>query len=373
MKRVLHVVGAMNRGGVETWLMHLLRNMDRSRCAMDFLVHSMEPGEFDEEVRSLGAEIHYSGKPQRVWSYGPEFIRLLRERGPYDVIHSHVHHFSGLTLGLARRAGVPIRIAHSHNDPRARESMRGAVRGGYLGTMKALIRRFSTHGLACSTSAAEALFGMDWENDNRWQVLKYGLDFTPFRSIDNRDLCRQELGIPTDAFVVGHVGSFTYQKNHAFLLEIAQKLISRRPDTWLLLVGDGPLRDTVAQRARDLGIASQVIFAGVRSDVPRLMMNAMDAFLFPSHFEGLGLVLVEAQAAGLPSVFSHVVPEEVDIVGFLLNRVSLTQSSDRWADAVLALSGRERDSMRISALQKLDRSSFTIDASIAHLAQVYGV
>ncbi len=110
--RVLHVVGGMNRAGTETWLMHLLRNIDREHYRMDFLVHAAQPFEYAEEIEALGARVIPCLHPTKPWRYARNFMRILKELGPYEVVHSHVHHFTGLPLYLARRAGVPVRIAH---------------------------------------------------------------------------------------------------------------------------------------------------------------------------------------------------------------------------------------------------------------------
>jgi len=311
---VLHVVGGMNRGGVETWLMHVLRHIDRERFQMDFLVHTTQECAYDEEIRALGAKIIPCLHPRRPWIYARNFKRILREDGAYDVVHSHVHHYSGHVLRLAHQAGVPVRIAHSHNDTSALQAKARLLRRSYLALMKRWIARHATVGLAASRRAVADLFGRDWESDPRWRILYYGVDFTPFHADVDPAAVRAELGIPMDAFVVGHVGRFAEQKNHALLVDIATEATKWEPRTPVLLVGDGPLRPDIERQVAQAGLAERVIFAGIRPDVPRIMLGAMDLFLFPSLFEGLPLALVEAQAAGLPCVFSDVVSEEADVV-----------------------------------------------------------
>src|SRR5208283_1463389 len=144
--RILHVVGGMNRGGVETWLMHLLRHLDRQRFRMDFLVHTSQPCAYDNEIAAFGSRIIHCFPHTKPWRYAPNLMRILREDGPYDVVHSHVHHFTGLLLFIARRAGVPVRIAHSHSDTSLSDNGAGPGRLAYLWLMKYLIRTNATGG-----------------------------------------------------------------------------------------------------------------------------------------------------------------------------------------------------------------------------------
>ena len=228
--RILHVVGGMDRGGVETWLMHVLRKIDRERFKMNFLVHTTKPCAYDGEIRALGSEIIPCLYPSRPWVYVGNFLRILRERGPFDVVHSHVHHFSGFVLKLAQRAGVPIRIAHSHNDTTSAESRSHPTRRLYLGLTERWISRHATLGLAASPKAAASLFGPGWRDCPQRRVLYYGIDLAPFRGVTHRASVREEMNIPADAFLVGHVGRFHEQKNHTFLLEVAAEFARVEPN-----------------------------------------------------------------------------------------------------------------------------------------------
>ncbi|MEG4519582.1 MULTISPECIES: glycosyltransferase family 1 protein [unclassified Microcoleus] len=369
--RILHVVGGMNRGGIETWLMHVLRNIDRDRFQMDFLVHTTEPCAYDEEVRALGSRIIPCLDPFQPRLYDRNFQRLVREYGPYDIVHSHVHNFSGYVLRLAKQAGVPIRIAHSHNDTSSLETKAGLSRRLYIALTKWWIARYKTIGLAASRLAAVSLFGSDWARDPRCQILYCGVDLAPFRDGVDRFYIRSELGIPADAFVIGHVGRFEEQKNHLFLLEIAASIAQKQPNLRLLLAGDGSLRPQIQQKAIEMGLDKYVIFAGLRSDVPRLMLGAMDTFVLPSLYEGLGLVLIEAQAAGLPCVFSDVVPEEADVIKPLVQRLSLSQSPSTWAETILAAPDTTSGFNQTDALASVENSPFNIAIGLKKLAEVY--
>lgn len=368
--RILHVVGSMNRGGIETWLMHILRNINRDRFQMDFLVHTTEPCSYDEEILALGSKIIPCLNQPQPWIYASNFKKILKNNGPYDIVHSHVHHYSGLTLFLAKQAGVPVRIAHSHNNTSSAEAQAGWKRKLYLALMEKSIARYATLGLGASHEAAIDLFGMTWKNDSRWQILYYGLDLTPFRMQIDKAALRAEFNIPADAFVIGHVGRFEAQKNHQFILQIATEIVKQEPKMRLFLVGVGPLREEVEQNVARLGLKDHVIFAGVRSDVPQLMLSIMDVFLFPSLFEGLGLVLIEAQAAGLVSVLSDVVPQAADVVCPLIKRLSLSDSASFWAETVLAQKHQAAISQS-KALSLVANSQFNLEVCMEQLTKIY--
>lgn len=371
MPRILHVVGAMNRAGVETWLMQVLRRMERDRFPMHFLVHVNEPAAYDEEIQALGSRVIPCLRPSRPWLYARNFMRALEQHGPYDVIHSHVHHYSGWVLRLARRAGVPLRIAHSHLDTRLEDARAGPLRRVYLLLMRRWIRRHATCGLAASRQAAESLFGSSWRQDSRWRILHCGIDLVPFRTSPDRQAVREDLGLPAGAPVLGHVGRFEEQKNHAFLLQIAAELARREPRARWLLVGEGPLLARIEQDASSIGIRDKILFAGSRPDVPLLLCGGMDAFVFPSRYEGLGLALVEAQAAGLPCIVSDVVPEEADLVPPLVQRLSLAQPVADWAAAALAALRREPICRPHQALALMEQGPFDIATSVRNLAGHY--
>ena len=368
--RILHVVGGMNRGGIETWLMHILEHINRDRFTLDFLVHTTDKCHYDDQVQALGSKIIPCPHAHQPWIYGGKFKKILHKYGPYDIVHSHVHHFSGYVLRVAKQAGVPVCISHSHNDTSSNQARAGLKRRLYLKLMRGWIDRYSTVGLGCSHQANSSFYGVDWYSDPRWQALYYGIDLNPFQEAINPVAVRQELAIPEDAFVIGHVGRFVEQKNHKLLLEIVAEVTKREPKTRLLLVGDGALRPEIEEQATWLGLRDRTIFAGVRSDVPRLM-QAMDTFLLPSLFEGLGLVLIEAQAAGIPCLFSDLVPQEVDLVKPLIQRLSLSQSAKSWAEVLLAQREAKITISQSEALALVTKSRFNIETAVKGLEKIY--
>ena len=368
--RVLHVLGAMNRGGVETWLMHVLRHVDRESFQTDFLVHTDQPAVYDSEVLALGSRIlrcPHTGNPLL---YARRFLQTIRRNGPFDVLHSHVHHFSGFVLALGRIAGIPVRIAHSHSDTIAAESKARLVREIYLGAMKRLVLTNCTYGFAVSEPAAAALFGREWHQDRRLSVLYCGIDLTPFRVPCDPAAVRAELGFSPDDVIFGHVGRFSPVKNHFFFLEVAACILNHEPLAKFLLVGDGPLRPEVEERVGVLGLKDRIVFAGLRSDIPRLMMGAMDVFLMPSVHEGLPLVLMETQAAGLPCVASDVVTEEATVNPALVHRLPLSAGPREWA-RVASETAEHPVFDRHRAVEILDASRFDIRRGIQQMCDIY--
>jgi len=368
--RILHVVGGMGRGGAEMWLMHMLRGMDRARFHMDFLVHTDKPCAFDEEIRALGSQVIPCMHPHQPLLYAANFRRIMAQHGPYDIIHSAVHHFSGYVLRLAYQCGVTGRIAHSHNTSAGMEQSSRLTRRMYFGVMERWIQKYATAGLACSSPAASALFGENWIFDPRWRVHYPSTDLAPFLQPVDHAAVRGELGIPANAFVIGHVGRFDHQKNHCFLIDIAEETLRRDETARFLLIGDGPKRPEIQQRAARSSQRHRIIFAGSRSDVPRLMLAAMDVFTLPSLHEGLPLVLVEAQAAGLPVVISDVITPEAGVVKPLVSRMALSQPAEVWAEELLAWRKRIRPTQP-QALAEISASPFHIANAKADLAAVY--
>lgn len=369
--KILHVVGAMDRGGVETWLMHALRNIDREQFQMDFLVHSEVAGNYDDEIRALGSKVIPCLSPSNPLLYARNFRRILQEYGPYDIVHSHVHYFSGYVLWLASRCGIATRLAHSHNDTLPAEIGAKAARRFYLNVTGKLIKIYATRGLAASEKAAVALYGSDWKKDPRWEILHYSIDLAPFeRCVDSSSL-RESLGIPKDAFVIGHVGRFHLQKNHVFLIKIFQEIRNHNSNAHLLLVGDGPLRTSIENMVEQLGLSDYVHFLGIRKNIPEIMMGAMDVFVMPSLFEGLPVAGIEMQAAGLPFVLSDVISHELDKIPTLSCRLSLDKSAAVWADSILQIEKNKPAITPQESLAIIEESSFNINTSIKKLRSVY--
>jgi glycosyltransferase involved in cell wall biosynthesis len=363
--RILHLLGTLDAGGVETWLAQVWRSIDRERFQFDFCTLGTHKGLFAPEVENLGAKVWRCPIADR-WAFHRRFRRIIRD-GRYDVVHSHVQFFSGALLRLAKCENVRIRIAHSHSSQDDKAGTR--FRQYYIALMKSWIRRYATCGLAASRIAAIELFGEHWEIDPRFKVLHCGIGLEGFQNIDSEKV-REELGLPVRALVVGHVGSFIPPKNHKFILDVAQAVHRMRPDVHFLLVGDGTLRPEIEARAIAMGIADKIHFSGIRTDVPRLMRSCMNALVMPSLWEGLPMTLIEAQAAGLPCIASDSITEEAKVLPGRLTLLSLSAGTAKWAEqTIMALDGGTLDQGMAS--KAVAHSEFSIERSTSSLAQVY--
>ncbi len=365
--KILQVTSGLNRAGVETWLMHVLRNIDRDRFQMDFLVHAEQTYDYEAEAVSLGARVIRCLQPRRPWVYAPALRRVLREYGPYDVVHSHVHDFSGLVLKVADWAGVPVRVVHSHSDSSMLDKHAGLGRRLYSSVSRRWIQRHATLRLAVSKAAGNALIRC--AKDCSFEVLRCAIDCSRFHGSRDGVAIREALGIPKGACVIGYVGRFERSKNHEFFASIAAELLKLEERAWFLLVGEGPLRPGIEASFRELGIGDRATFTGASNKVPTLL-QAMDVFLFPSLYEGLPLVLVEAQAAGLPCVVSTTITREADVVEPLINRLPITDTPTNWAKLTAVLLVRPSVS-KSSALAQVETSAFGGLQSIRRLESLY--
>lgn len=323
--RILQVVTYMGRGGLETMLMNYYRRMNRQRVQFDFLVHRSFRGDYDDEIESLGGRIYRL--PRLVpWSgsYRRALDTFFRAHPEYRIVHVHQDCLSAVILKAAMTRGVSVRIAHSHTSSQDK---------GWKYPIKLFYRRqiprYATALMACGRAAGDWMFrGAPYEIlQNAIDVERYA--FRP----ETRQRLRRELGLPQDCLVAGHVGQFRPVKNHGFLLDAFAELKKRRPDARLLVVGDGERRPATEEKAAAMGIQDSVIFTGLRQDVPELM-QAMDCFVFPSHYEGLSMSLLEAQAAGLPCLISQAIPEECDVTP-LVKRLPLEAGAAAWGRAAL--------------------------------------
>lgn len=347
--RIAHVVGKMVGGGVEQVVMNYYRHIDRSLVQFDFIVDSDSSLVPWEEIESLGGRIFIVPPYQSLAAYLRELERLFREQS-WTIVHSHINSLSVFPLGAAKRAGVPVRIAHSHSTSGRGELAKNALKC----VLRTQANRYPTHRFACSRLAGEWLFGHGADFETVPNAIE--LDSFLFDG-EARVSARSELGLSADQFVLLHVGRFSTQKNQAFLLDAFARLIEVRPNSVLLLVGTGDLLLSIEERAMALSVADKVRFLGQRDDVWRLYMAA-DAFVLPSLYEGLGIVAVEAQVAGLPCFLSARVTEEVDISGtchFL--SVDRPSSVDAWANCIARVPLDNRLTVNRNAFDEYDIDS----------------
>lgn len=332
MIRVLQVVTYMGRGGLETMLMNYYRNMDRDKVQFDFLVHRQERADYDDEIEALGGRIFRL--PRLVpWSrhYIQELKRFFDKHPEYQIVHVHQDCLSSVILKAAKQHGVPVRIAHSHSASQDR-NLKYPIKLWY----RRSIPRYATNLFACGSQAGEWMF-----RGQPYMVIQNAIDPMVYTfSKEKRETVREQLGL-TDELVVGHVGRFDAAKNQSFLLNVFAEIQKKKSNAKLVLVGDGEDFQRAQEKARELNIQNNVMFLGVRSDVADLM-QAMDVFVFPSLYEGLPVTMVEAQAAGLPSVISDGVSPECILTKDLVGVLSLSDGTDVWANTVIEQAGKVR-------------------------------
>jgi glycosyltransferase involved in cell wall biosynthesis len=342
--RVLHVVVNMNRGGAETLIMNLYRNMDRTKVQFDFL--TCKQGVFDAEILELGGRVHRIPYITEVGHFG--YVKALDNfftaSWDYKIVHSHMDKMSGLVLLAAKKAGIPVRIAHSHST----KSEGGIAARAYKWYAGQYIPSNATNLMACSDRASKWLFG---NISSKCLIVKNGIDLNKFTFCPNiRKKLRAELGINEHIYVVGHVGRFSHPKNHTFLIDIFKEYVSINFNSILVLAGDGPLRADIEYKVKDLGLVDRVKFLGVRSDV-NCLLQAFDVFVFPSLYEGLPFTLIEAQGVGTPCIISDVISREVDMGVDLIEYLPLNDKMI-WVKNLKASARRLTANLVMEALRK---------------------
>ena len=356
MLRILQVVTHMNRGGLETMLMNYYRHIDRTQVQFDFLTHRPYDGDYGEEIKALGGKIyHLSRLNPFSGRYKNELRQFFKEHPEYQIIHVHQDCLSSVILKEAEKCGVPVRIAHSHNANQD-HNLKYAIKMYF----RRFIPKYATDLFACSGEAGKWMFG-----DAPFKVFNNAIDAQSYAfNVEKRNKSRKELGVCDTTLLVGHVGRFSPQKNHSFLIDIFYE-IQKRTEAKLLLVGDGELRADIEKKIADLKLQDKVIMTGVRSDVADLL-QAMDVFVFPSHYEGLPVTMIEAQASGLPCLISDKVPIECKKTD-LVRQISLNASANIWATAAIDAAKIDRR----STYEEIKNAGFDIAENARKMQQYY--
>lgn len=339
--RVCQFCEKWESGGIESFLFNVLTHADLSGLEVDIVASQLCESVFTEPLKALGVRfIELSGNQRDLPKNRRMFRQLLRRR-QYDVIHLNV--FQGLALyygKIAAEEGVPVRLAHSHNSA-LRKSPTRIFKMALHTWAKEQYTRYATGLWACSTMAAEFLFSAKELGQKKFQFIPNGIDTGRFRFDPAvREAVRAEMGL-SDVFVLGNVGRLCYQKNQDFLLDVFAEVLKRRPNSRLLLVGEGEDKPHLEQKTKELNLTDKVIFYGVTQHVERLLW-AMDVFAFPSRFEGLSVVAVEVQTAGLPVLWSDRISEETCVTG-QVSVLPLEAGAERWAEKILSLTAPNRE------------------------------
>ena len=280
-KRILHVVSAMNRGGAETMIMNLYRKMDKTKVQFDFIVHSDTKGHFDDEIISLGGRIINCNSLGSIgpWKYIKELYNIIKNNGPFHAVHSHTDFQGGFVALAAKKAGIKKRICHSHNTRwLANPTIINKVQ---LCMFREIIDRYSSDYCACGIDSSKFLFKKNKIKSNKINYINNSIDIERFNINDNCSYIKSEFNISEDTLVIGHIGRFYEQKNHEFILQVAKNMKQENYKFKILLVGEGPLLNVIKDKVKNLNLTENIIFLGVREDIPQLM-KTFDVFLFPS-------------------------------------------------------------------------------------------
>lgn len=328
--RVLHFQGRMGKGGAETFMMNAYRNIDRTKIQFDFLIYDdfedVKP--YNKEIRDLGGKIYSVPNPNKnILAYIQAVKRLLKDKH-FDIVHNEIFFGGGLNLFLAKQAGISKRVAHSH------ATTDGKGNNFAINTIRKIFQRMllknATDYLACSYEAGIGLYG----KNQPFIFVPNGIDLESYQNISqSKEEIRSKIAIPQNALVIGNIGRFEEQKNHDFLIDIFEKVVKKRPNSHLILIGEGSLEEKIKEKVINLGLQSKVSFLGLRDDIPQLL-KSMDVFLMPSLYEGLPISAVEAQAASLKIVLSTEVSKET-VLSENVHFVSLEETPEKWSEKVL--------------------------------------
>lgn len=357
--RVLQVVTHMNRGGLETMLMNYYRQLDREQVQFDFLTHRPYDGDYGEEIQVLGGRIfHLPALNPFSSSYKKTLGDFFDTHPEYKVIHVHQDCLSSVILKVAKQHGVKVRIAHSHCSSQDKD-VKYPIKLFY----QRFIPRYATDLMACGEDAGNWMF-----LGAKFRVLNNAIDANAYvYNKEKRQQQRVKWGVQDDATVYGHVGRFSPQKNHIFLIDIFYEIAKKRPDSVLLLVGNDTEEKApeIKEKVKILGLAEKVIFTGLRKDVVDLL-QVMDVLVFPSNYEGLPVTLIEAQAAGLPCLISDKVPIECKKTD-LVQQIALSEGAEVWAEKAIKASKTERR----NTVEEIKRAGFDIGANAEWLQKYY--
>ncbi|OTN89484.1 hypothetical protein A5819_001976 [Enterococcus sp. 7E2_DIV0204] len=333
--RIAMIMGKMIGGGIEAVVMNYYRQIDHSKIQFDFIIDSDSTIVPKEEIIQLGGRIFEVSPYQSIRSYNKD-LETLFNKEDYQIVHSHLNSLSIFPLRVAKKCGVPIRIAHNHSTAAPGETKKNI--------MKYILRFFSTiyptHYAAPTLYAGRWLFGEKVAN-TRLEIIKNAIDLEKF--VYNpvvRSTLRHELGFAKDDFVIGNIGRFVWQKNQAFIVELFNEVLKKKENAKLILIGEGPLKLELEKKVLAYGIKDKVTFLSNTDNIHNYY-QIMDIFLFPSNYEGLGMVAVEAQISGLPVITSTKVPIDAKISNRFY-QIDLKKHKEQWLECLLTLPVEER-------------------------------
>ena len=335
--RIAQIMGKMVGGGVEATMMNYYRNINRDVIQFDFICDEDSTYIPYKEIEELGGRVILIPPYQKILKYHNSLKNVLKE-GKYQIVHSHINTLSVFSLWAAKSAGVPIRIAHSHSTTNKKEWTKNIIKL----LLRPLNKIFSNYYMACSEVAGRWMFGDVNYEKGKVFVLNNAIDIEKFSyNARDRKKVRRELNINNNSIVIGHVGRFTFSKNQEFIIKIFKKIHEYNENSKLLLIGDGSLKESLEKSTIELNLKSDVIFLGQRDDIFRYY-NAMDVFLLPSLYEGLGMVAIEAQVNKLPCLVSENVPKATKISNGI-KYIGLDKNDDYWSKEIIEILKMKRE------------------------------
>ncbi|MGB5824672.1 MAG: glycosyltransferase family 1 protein [Proteocatella sp.] len=363
--RILHVLGRLDMGGAEILIMNWYRNIDRSKIQFDFIIHTEEKCFFEEEIRLLGGKIfrvpRYIGINH--FEYKKSWEDFFEKNNSYKIVHGHMRSTASIYLKIAKRYRVAT-IIHSHST-----SSGSGISSIAKNILQFPVRYVADYLFACSKNAGEWLYGKRMCKKEKFHIIKNAINIEKFMFNNEIRLNkRTELKLE-DKFVVGHIGRFDYPKNHVFLIEIFNEIYKLNNKSVLLVVGDGELRSKIEDKLNKLGLSDNAIFTGNQLDVSDLL-QAMDVFVFPSLYEGLGIVTIEAQAAGLPCIVSAAVPKEETKITDLIKYISLKCDASNWAKEVTNFN---KISNRENMHKKIVEAGYELKSACDEMQEKYSI
>ena len=354
---VLHVVGRLNIGGAESRIMDLYRNIDRTKVQFHFMQHTAERCAFEDEVEQLGGRVYHVPRfnVKNYFAYKKAWTDFFKAHPEVKVVHGHMTSTAAIYLPIAKKAGVEITIAHARSagvDP--------GVKGYITRFLRKDLYKKCDYRFTCSKMAGDAVFGDQNLIPKKATFIPNAIEVDKFKFDEEiRKQIRYDLGIQ-DKFVIGHVGRFSHMKNHRYMLQILEQCIKiekekKLPETVLMFLGDGELKEEMMEQAIAMGLSSRVLFMGNKKDVYRYY-QVMDYFLLPSLYEGLPGTAIEAQASGLPGMMSDTVTEEA-VVTELLQMRSIKEAPAIWAGEIMKTSRKlayKFDETKIDSISNAD-------------------
>ena len=359
---VLHVFGKLNRGGAESRVMDLYRNMDRTKVQFDFMQHTTRVCDFQPEIEQLGGKV-YHVPPFRFWncfSYCKAWKEFIKKHPEIQIVHGHMTSTASIYLPIAHKKGV-FTIAHSRN-----AGVDKGIKGKLTKFLRRNLKEKCDRCFACSKLAGEAVFGKEAMEQGNVTIIPNAIDAARFTfDPEVRKQKREELHIQPQEFLIGEVGRFDPQKNQKYAVEILEECRKKNFPAKLILIGEGPLMENVRQQVEELRLQEYVIFTGLQKNVVPFY-QAMDFFLLPSFYEGLPGVAVEAQASGLRGILSDAITTETAMTSLMEFR-SVQEPARVWADRIMACGHYERQNM----LKQMQETGFDVKNLANRLQDFY--